>query len=394
MSQFSLKTFLRKTPYSLIKQYFEPYQMLADYPWPATLDIDALGTAIEQLGDRGEIVVRDFQSINAIATEKGSLHFLENADTFGSGAVIKEAFASMKSHHERAMWMFMEYPDEFRCAAETMYLDSIASWKHCIVGNSLSCRGDEETLQKLRQAISEYYRQQGRGKNCTVDYYCRNKPLRHCFFAYPENFVTETLTYDDAGQLVRQPGRQAFEIVFVYHCDTGLLDIHAKGANTIRALQEIFCRHALGLSGIPDLDTMVYDLSRLKEPIFQFSHNPDDGIDSVLLKMVMIELPGVGEKRITFEAKPKIGTERLVFNMVDEMCRNNNVSRDEAVIKKAKITVNFARVNGRRGKHTTFTISIPDSCELGDEPHHNIIKKYLVQWGFFRRVLANKEDAA
>ena len=125
MSNFSLKTFFRKTPYPLIKQYFESYQLLADYPWPPAMDIETLSTAIEQLGDGGERVIGDFKNINAIATEKGSLHFLENADAFDSGDAIKDAFKTMQSHHERAMWMFMEYPDEFRFAAETMYLDSI-----------------------------------------------------------------------------------------------------------------------------------------------------------------------------------------------------------------------------------------------------------------------------
>jgi len=37
--------------------------------------------------------------------------------------------------------------------------------------------------------LREFYRSQGRGRFCHVDYYLRLEPERHCYFAYPEDAV-------------------------------------------------------------------------------------------------------------------------------------------------------------------------------------------------------------
>jgi len=59
-----------------------------------------------------------------------------------------------------------------------------------------------------------------------------------------------------------------------------------------------------------------------------------------------------------------------------------NIPLDKTVITRAKIQIQFAGRDGKKGKSLTFEISSPNRCTLKDDPLDQIAKKYLEKWGF------------
>lgn len=347
--------------------------------------------------DSGESVLCDFEHVNDMANDTGTASFIEQSRSPIHQLDIAAELAEMPSHHERSMFVFLKYHELFRWTSEMVYVDSLttSSWKACVVGTKLRYSDSDEIRKKLGAAIAGYYHQQGRGKYCLVDYYFRINPDRHCFFAYPENYATEDLVYEDRNNLARRIRRPVMEVIFVYNPASGMMYVHARGDKFAKALQEIFCKEVLELEGIPDENTHVYDLAVLKDSNFRFVTDPADNIESVTLKMVELHLPGMMSRKVTVGANAAAGSERMVFDMIDQTIDAFGVNRDATHIKRAKITVKFRSSTSQRGKGVTFFITSPNGCTLNDVPHHNIIKEYLDvdRWGFIKNLLV-EDDAA
>jgi len=395
MSHFSLKTFLRKTPYTLIQNYFKSKELLESYDWGSELDLDRLTGAIFGMGNSNESILCDFERIHDMANDIGTAKFIDESRSPLHRLDIARQLSEMQSHHERSMYVFLNYPKLFHWTSEMVYIDSLStsSWKICIAWPNLKYIDSDEIRQKFGSAIATYFHEQGRGKYCVVDYYFRINPDRHCFFAYPENYATEDLVYEDRNKLSRRIRRPVMEVIFVYNPQNGMLYVHARGDKFARALQEIFCKEVLELEGVPDDNTKVIDLSKLKDSNFRFVTDPADNIESVILKGVELHLPGILDRAITVNANPAIGSERLVFEMMDKTIQAFDVNRDAVHIKRAKIKAKFRSNAGQRAKEVTFFLAVPNGCTLNEIPHHNVLKRYISKWGFEKNLLL-KDDAA
>ncbi|HBG28362.1 MAG: hypothetical protein A2Y10_08720 [Planctomycetes bacterium GWF2_41_51] len=390
MSQFSLNTFLRKSPYSLIQSYFKSKKFLDGYDWGHELDIDSLTSAI-LADDCTEAVLCDFENIHNMANEYGINSIIESSCKPELKMHIVDQLTGTRGYHEQSMLIFLKYPQVFQLGSELAYVDSIrsSSWKTCFTGRYVYIDTEEKSA-KLSKAISEYYQSQGRGKHCVVDWFIRESTKEYCFFAYPENYAKEDLAYENGNKLTSRIRKPVMEILFVYNYGNAMLQIYSKGNRADKVLQEIFCREVLDLDGIPDENTIVYDLSKLKDTNFRFITKPEDKIESVILKSLEIHLP---EKKVVVSANPSIVDERLVFDMMHQVAQGLKYDLKCIDIKKAKITVKFRRTVAARSKTVTFTVTSPNGCSLSDIPHHNTIKEYLHEWGFVSNLIA-KEDAA
>jgi hypothetical protein len=263
-------------------------------------------------------------------------------------------------------------------------MDRAGGWKQRYVGEGLTPAVDQQDIDGLANAVCAFYGKQGRGRHCKVDNYRRENPERHCYFAYPEDHATTAIGYDDNGRFRHWRTRPAFEVVFVYHPESGFLNISAKGrGEEIEELQEIFCQTILGLDQLPDKRTKHFDLELLKNKETRFPTNPADGVDAVCVRMLRLDVPGTGNRRITFEASsPNDG--KAIYKLIDRALAKQNLSLDDVVVAKAKLQFKFAGKDGKRGKSLTFEISAPDRCTLKDDPMDQIAKKYVEQWGFIR----------
>lgn len=381
---YSPKTFLRQTPNSILKEYFASKNLLTDIDFLSLkeTEIDTIAEALDELSDKQRNKIEgEFRQIYEMAFEKGVLILIEEAGSVFHNLDLLPIFEPMKNHYEKAFWVFLNHPLVFEIACDLAYMDSLGSWSNRKVGAGLVPAVEEKDKQNLADGVSEFYKKQGRGRRCHVDNYLRQQPERHCYFVYPEDYATTELGFDDEGKFYHRLRKPAFEVIFVYRPQSGILEVSAKGGKkVVEALQEILCKTILGLDGLPNLEKRHFDLSKLQDKTLEFVTEPADGIEKVTIRMLRLDLPGIGNRRITLEASPS-NDEQPVYTLIEKALNKSNISLDKAVITRAKIQIKFASRDGKRGKSLLFEISGPDRCTLKDDPLHQIAKKYIEKWG-------------
>ena len=139
----------------------------------------------------------EFRQINDMACEQGVKVLIEEASSPFHRLDWSQTFEEMRTHYGRAFWAFLNYPVVFKIASELAYMDRAGSWKARFVGKGLVPAVEEPDKQRLAAALSDFYRKQGRGHHCKIDNYLRQAPERHCYFAYPEDYATTDMSYDE-----------------------------------------------------------------------------------------------------------------------------------------------------------------------------------------------------
>jgi len=389
--QYSAKTFLRKVPNKLLRDYFAAVAIDLELNWDGLdeTDVEPIFEAIHALTDKQRGAVEsDFTNINELACENGTRAILEEAAFWRKDWSAQ--FAEMENSYERAFWTFLNHPRRFEIAGAFHVMDRYGGWWRRFVGKRLEPAVDSPDLKKLGEAISEYYRRQGRGRYCHVDVYQRHEPERICYFAYPEDIATSDLGYDAAGTFSRRPRQSVFEVVFVYRPEEGHIELHAEGVKKVKEeLAEIFCTTILGLKELPDdSGKEPYDLSCLKDPNFPFATEHKDQVLDVQLKLMRLDLPfdkakGSG-RRIILSATSLPGAPNALHGLLDEAIDQRRVPLDNIVISQAKLMFTFRAVDGRQPKTLTFDVTYPDRCTLKDDQQDQVAKKYLKRWGIAR----------
>ncbi|MBL7143307.1 MAG: hypothetical protein ISS76_03660 [Phycisphaerae bacterium] len=381
---YAPKTFLRQTPNHILKEYFNRKDLLKDIDFDnlGDTEIDPIFEAMDKLSDKQRNNIEaEFRQINEMAFENGILVLIEEAGSVFHNLDLLPIFDPMKNHYEKAFWVFLNHPLIFEIACDLAYMDSLGSWSSRKVGAGLTPAVEEKDKRNLADGISDFYKKQGRGRRCHVDNYLRQQPERHCYFVYPEDYATTELGFDDEGKFYHRPRKPAFEVIFVYRPESGILEVNAKGGKkVVEVLQGIFCKTILGLDGLPKLEKRHFDLSKLQDKTLKFVTEPADGIEKVTIRMLRLDLPGIGNRRITLEASPS-NDEQPVYTLIEIALNKSNIPLDRAHIAKAKIQIKFASMDGKRGKSLLFEISSPDRCTLKDDPIHQIAKKYIEKWG-------------
>ncbi|MGD1041496.1 MAG: hypothetical protein ABR913_00365 [Sedimentisphaerales bacterium] len=382
---YAPKAFLRQTPNRILKEYFHRKNLLGeiDFDTLGETEIDTIYAAMENLPDKERNSVEaDFRQINEMSCEVGVRVLIEEAESVFHKLNVSANLAGMKNHYERAFWIFLNHPEVFGIACDLAYMDGLGSWRSHKVGAGIAPAVTEQDKGKLAEGVSKFYQKQGRGKRCHVDNYLRQQPERHCYFVYPEDFATTEIGYDDKGEFYHRLRKPAFEVIFVYRPDSGVLEVSAKGKKEeIAELQEIFCKTILGLEGLPNLEKQHFDLSKFKDKALKFVTEPVDGIEKVTITMLRLDLPGGGNRRITLEATSS-RDDQPVYTLIETALNKQNIPLENALITRAKIHIKFAATGGKKGKTLTFEISGSDRCTLKDDPIHQIAKKYLEKWGF------------
>ena len=382
---YSRNTFLRQTPNKILKEYFTRKELLAgvDFDSLRETEIEPIVEALDQLGDEQRTDVEaEFRLVNEMACEMGVQVLIEEAGSPFHRLDWSRAFGQMDNHYERALWAFLNDPKVFEIASDLAYIDRVGGWKQRYVGEGLTPAVEQQDKDNLANAVRAFYGRQGRGRHCKVDNYRREKPERHCYFAYPEDHATTEMGYDDKGEFHHWPTKPAFEVIFVYQPQNGFLYVRAKGkGEEIEKLQEIFCQAILALDRLPDKKAKHFDLEPLKNKEIRFPTNPADGVESVCVKMLRLDVPGTGNRRITFEANSR-NDGKAIYKLIDRALAKQSLSLDDVIVAKAKLQFKFSGKDGKRGKSLTFEISTPDRCTLKDDPPDQIAKEYIEKWGF------------
>ena len=401
---YSPKTFLRKVPNKLLKEYFARHGGLpeVDFDKLAENRMESVFEAMQKLAPKTETRIEaDFHQINELACRAGIRAILGEAamraflqeiggkpiaDDSSAGKVDWAGqFEVMKNDYGRAFWTFLNDMAVFEVASDLMEMDRIGSWKKWPVGKGLK-PAVEEKVQPFTDDICGFFRPQGRGRHCHVENYLRQNPERHCYFVYPADYPSTEPGYDEAGAFGEQQRRPAIEMIFVYRPETGMLETSAGGKmEDVEALLDIFCRTILGLPKLPPrAKEPAFDLSGLKKRDFPHPTEPQDAIELVCVKRLKLDLPGSGGRRIILEASASKAKPGVVYDLLDIAVNKEKVPVDTLFLSQVKFQFVFAARDGKREKRLTFEVSHPDRCTLKDDPHDQIAKKYLKLWKIAR----------
>lgn len=395
---FSFKTFFRTVSVNLLQQYFTQQHLLADFDWSQDCDLvaESLYAHIERLSDNHTALIeQDFVTISELAHEQSILDLhdvVRSLDEKNADPILDEMM-QQSGPLNQVFWVSLNHPAVYEWAIRMERMERMTFVEDCLVGKHLPCATDEETTEKLKDRIQKFFKRQRRGRNCQIDVYVRANPTRYCFFAYPEDYPKRDLTYKSS-RLVPDVRRPVMEIVFIYEPDNGNLKVHASKMRKVEVMQEAFCKAILGLPGIPDGSTRVYDLSGLLDPAFRFVTDPTDSVEEVSLKMLKAAIGRNNARKITCEANPQNGGAELVQSMAVKAIHACRDSEGAVTVLSAKIAMKFRADDGGRKKSVTFTVTVPSGSNLEDKPHHHVARKYLERWGLVRTLLAQTDEAA
>lgn len=380
---YAPKTFLRQCPNDALKAYFDAKGIPIEIDWQSLTPrkIDPLFEATEGLPDNlRQRVDRDFRLVFEMATDKGRLLIIEQADVLG--IELGDRVADGENAYAAAMMALLEHKDVFDIASCVSDIFRVGNWRKRAVGKRLHATDAPEQILAFTEALKLIYQKQGRGRSCHVDRYQRLDPLRFCYFAYPEDFPTSEVEFDETHNFRRVTRRPALENVFIYDPEAGTLDISATGPNEHKeALAEAFCKHILGLKNLPpEKPRPEYTLKPVMNPAFQFPIEPDDGIARVEIKSLRLDYPDAQQTRITVSSKPN-GSPNAIHNSIRRTLNLSEYPLDRLHPSRAEVTVEFKPVNGRKPKRLNFPITYPDRCGLGDDPQELVVRRILRRAG-------------
>jgi hypothetical protein len=384
---YSPMTFIQKTPNALLKQFFEKKNIDLGLDWDELQesDVDPIYDAIQELDDRMRVNVENtFRQINEMACSKGVQCLIEEGESVYHKLELAGTFEAMSNHYEMALWTYLNQHTVFYIAESLYRMDNIGSWKQCAVYRDLDPKIEQENIDKFADELIKFYKKQGRGRHCVVRNYRRENPERHCYFAYPEDYAKTELEYDDNGKLDNRNIKPAFEVIFVYRPESGILETNAKGkASDVKKLRQAFCKTILDLEKMPDEKSKEIKLEKLKDR-FGFPFSPKDRIKRVQLKMLLLELPGGKRRRLMFEDGSE-GQGQPIYDLIDKALNHESIPLSQTKAIKARIQFLFEATDVRRETSVTFEISTPDRCTLKEDILHQTAKKYIEEWGLVEK---------
>ena len=386
--QYSPKTFLRQVRGTLLNRCLRRHGIDLDLNLeiikPAV--VDELFQRLTTLPpEKLRLVESDFAAIAEMASSEGTDALLREAHR--RHLDFSDIFLHARNGYERACWAFLEHADIFTLARYFEEMDGFGEgrWNRRYVGTGISPKTDPQALDHLSALMRRSFAREGRGRHCHIDHYVRQEPVRHCFFAFPEDHPSNDLVYTDNGELHRHTRKSAFEVIFIYRPEDGVLEVLAPGgADRVDDMAANFCTAILNLPELPPrIVPRVYDLSPLKAPELSFPTDPGDGIERVELREIRLSLGrDLGwKRRVFFAANDKAYDRASVHEIILSTINMDGVSLQEVLVSAARFRITFAAVDNQRPTRLTFMVTTPDRCTLRDDYHDQIARKHLRRWG-------------
>ena len=396
----SITSFFRKTPVPSLNAYFatKSFTLPATVVWTAT-ESDVVSALIEALdtlpeADR-ESLILEVNRIIALADEPG-----QNAlqDVVGNHA----QFATIEGGHNRALWVLLNEPQNFRLAEEVRYNDEKRRgrmWTGFVVEKKKVVRKD----QFLRDAFNAEIQKKFSTNNVHVDVFDRHRVTfdgtSHQLVqvaVYREGRPDDALGFDGAGKLQRHLVRPVFEASLTYEPSEGVIEVVAGDREIREAMAGFMGRHLLAIDFKGDkLPARQYDLGVLMEP-FGFPTDAAAPVGQVIervqvrelrvqvreLRFQPLDLPG---QRVTLECDESGG--ETIWDMADRHIGPAALRCADWVITRARLVVRFApHGKSRSGKNLNLTITVPHGCNLKSmtDRERLVGEKYLREWGILR----------
>ena len=329
-----------------------------------------------QLPEKQAEIEKDFRDINERACKAGIACLIEESQWEGHNLDIADDIEKMSNHYERAMWVYLNYPEVFKNSGHFQKMDGV-TFKKAFVWKGLTPNQLDSELGDFKQRMIEYYKKEGRGKHCFIEVLKRSAPERYCYFVYLEDYA-DILNEFEGETITEKPIKPIFEVIFVYHPESGRIETNAKGKkDQIKQLHEVFCQCVLNMEKLPDKNSRMYNLEKLKTYFNFMPRDPEDNIASVKLKVIELEVDS--NRRISFTDN---NNRSDIHNLINDALNQQNIPLNSVTVTKVNIQIVFKKMaDERRAKSVTFDISTPDRCTLKDSITHQIAQKYIQRWG-------------
>ena len=195
------------------------------------------------------------------------------------------------------------------------------------------------SIRELSVALSQCLkREEGRGKNCTVEYF-RRRDAADVFVAYPDDFVQTIVLHDDQGRLVpRSHSSDVRDRLCASRPRKGRLNCLPSGAGAQTQARKCFCPNHFGNGSRPEGQQRPFDLNRLKDRYFCLETDPCDHV-SASISRLRLDVPKYG--RFTVEPSGS-GRACDVFEVIDECLNSRAVRWEDVNISLATFRFEFA----------------------------------------------------
>ncbi len=381
---FRLKEFLRQINAELLQAFLKSEGVDGVFPKPNKdqEEIDVWADFIYKLDDQKVIQIETaLRDVNEMATDGGTLNLIDVAAE--KGVDLKQDNKIVENEHCRALYCYIHHREVFENAFVFQRVNELKGKKE---RTGLKKRTAKEVIPRkdhLAQALKVYFfSKELRGQNCQVDAY-NDQDKRVCFIAYPEDHPKTDLFYEK-GRLKRMGRRPTFQVIFLYECATGRLEIGVRsGWKKKIELMSIFNKEVLE-DDRPVADKQkVYNLAKLLEKDFEFTTKPEDQIECVDLEEIKLA-HRYNKDRVTIELEEGDGVKEM-----QQALKDYKISPDQFNVVQAKIKMKFPAM-GRQKGGVTFHLGWPDRCDLGDAHYHLKAKEYVKLWNLEEKPITAK----
>lgn len=381
---FNPLSFFRCVPNELLAEFFSSLPAFDGFDWSAVSE-----RRIEPIYERCNLIppaecariFNIFREAELLASQIGTQAILEAARDMD---VEFAAEVAEMNAHARALWCYLRDKRIFRTARMLGHIDTLPkrSWETLkgLPVKAIDVRPD--VLGELGRQFSEFFwATQKRGERCNVEHRRREGDV-DCFFAYPADYLEERPGYGDDGQFELQRQKLAFDVVFGYHRRDGTTDAYVQGGQRVRRpLTEIFARVALGIDRLPEpLAEDPFDLEIFKNPNITFPTNPVHNISLVRVEAIRLQFHGYRPGRFTISMADPRSKAGSVYDVLADKLAERHARLTDANVLGVTMQAFLRDVEGR-ARTTSFKISAPAACDLGDSPEEQLLRRYLPEWG-------------
>lgn len=388
-----LSKFFRNTPPDSLNAYFQTYP-------------SAISEAVNWNEPPKNIVKQLLKEIDALTDDEKAIHYDnveridEMTDEIGQNALYsvvsnekREAYEKLEGAHDRASFLFLYDNRTFSRAENIRKADAFRKgqmWNGFVGPKDITVSSNEEDIKEFKQKIVDYFRISG---NVKVEVFTRDKPyeddkdlkITH-IMVYHEDLPTSLNRFKDSETIVPMIIRPVVEMTLTYEPESGSIEVIAKGKECreeiAKMLSETLLHTQIDGERIP---LKQYDISHLLNP-FKFPTDPEDGIESVKVQMLMLN-PQDSYNKITLEVTAK--EQKTIYDISKEWFDINDPLRNSFNLAKIKFVIHFAPDSeSNRGKNLAVTITRPNGCDLKGKTHKEqlICSKYLKEWGILKEI--------
>ncbi|WDI41476.1 hypothetical protein [Bremerella sp. P1] len=370
-------------PNCLLREYFVRHghaEFVTEWDGEKEKDIGSVFEYIQLLDDRERDEIESgLHSVSDLASDAGLTALFQAARDYGLPDLVNEA-AEELGIWGRTMWIWLHYPGIFDKGQILFQIDQMSFWrKRTDLPSNDSPDTSDPAIENLKEEISDLLREQGRGKDCTVDWLKRGDVFY--FFAYPDDFVSSVLVHDKEGHLAPKSIRTTLSIVFAYDPKHSSLELFAKGLHkpVKEHLEKIFAGTILRWK-LNDYDPdAAYELDRLKYAFDGLKVEPADRVSVRIRKLRLSSLVDGREVEIKIDDADPNDT---IGKAIQEVIQVEEKPLDQWRVTRACFCFIFHPLDGRKHGRQSFDIGYPRSCSLRNARPERVelIQKYLTEW--------------